>query len=119
MLARTALREHVVPALHAARIPGTVADAVISVSFPPGDKIELDEPESFKKFPLTVCLLVQTHETSLAPTNENRVEHGHVFAVIPAKSVSRVKLIRMKLPLSPNEADASDGAGRGALPEIN
>ena len=108
----TALLEHVVPVWHAARIPGTVADGanrfsflpgipgtvaegVNSVSFPPGDKSELDELESFKKFPLTVCLLIHTHETSLAPTNENRVEHGHVFTVIPAKSVSRVKLIRM------------------------
>ena len=63
--------------------------------------------------------MVQTHETSLAPTNENRVEQGHVFAVIPAKSVSREKLIRMKLPLSPNRAEANDGAGKGALPEIN
>ena len=95
VLAKTALREHVVPALHAARIPGTVADGVIRVSFPKGDKSELAEPESFKKFPLTVCLLIQTQETSLAPTNANRVEQGHVLAVIPAKSVSRVKTIKM------------------------
>ena len=95
MLAKTALREHVVPVWHAARIPGTVAEEAHRVSFPLGDKIEFAEPESFKKFPLTVCLLVQTHETSLAPTNENNVEQGHVFAVIPAKSVSREKMIRM------------------------
>jgi hypothetical protein len=49
----------------------------------------------------------------------NNVEHGHVLAVMPAKSVSVEKVTKIYAPLSPNCAPATLGAGSGALPEMS